>query len=78
MDADLQKIRLGEYESAIPDFDEAIRLKPDFDTAYTNRGRAKNALGQYESVHLLTVMKRYVSNLIMPLPTKTEEWHIQA
>ena len=49
MAVDCQRYDLGEYESAIPDFDEAIRIKPDFDSAHSNRGRAKNALGQHES-----------------------------
>src|SRR5438477_1980875 len=28
----------GEYDRAIQDFDQAIRLKPNYDEAFTNRG----------------------------------------
>ena len=31
---------------AIADYDEAIRLKPDYAEAYNNRGTEKGALGQ--------------------------------
>lgn len=30
--------KLREYKRAIPDYDEAIRLKPDYVVAYNNRG----------------------------------------
>ena len=33
---------------AIADYDEAVRLKPDFAEAYGNRGTAKAALEQFE------------------------------
>ena len=36
----------GQQEDAIADYDEAIRLKPDFAEAYYNRGFAKAALGR--------------------------------
>jgi tetratricopeptide (TPR) repeat protein len=39
---------LGQYQRAIEDFNEAIRLKPDLDTAYNNRGVAYINLGQYQ------------------------------
>ncbi len=41
------KYDLGLYQSAISDYDTAIRLKPDFAHAYFNRGRAKSELGQH-------------------------------
>ena len=41
------KYDLGDYKGAIADFDSAIRLKPDDDKAYNNRGVAKGALGQH-------------------------------
>ena len=40
---------LGQYEAAVADYDEAIRLKPDLATAYNNRGVAKEKLEQYEA-----------------------------
>jgi len=40
---------LGEYEAAITDYDEAIRLQSDHASAYHNRGLAKAYLSQYEA-----------------------------
>jgi protein O-mannosyl-transferase len=40
---------LGQYQRAIADCDEAIRLKPDFAAAYFSRGVAYDNLGQYQS-----------------------------
>ena len=40
----LDKAELGRYEDAIADWDEVIRLAPDFAAAYGNRGWAKLAL----------------------------------
>jgi protein O-mannosyl-transferase len=37
----------GQYQLAINDFDEAIRLKPDMAEAYNNRGGIYSTLGQY-------------------------------
>jgi Flp pilus assembly protein TadD len=36
---------LGDYTQAIKDFDEAIRIKPEYAEAYYNRGLAHKALG---------------------------------
>ncbi len=41
------KYELGLYQSAIADYDTAIRLKPDDADAYNNRGLAKDNLGQH-------------------------------
>ncbi len=41
----LAKFNKGDYEGAIKDYDEAIRLQPDYADAYYNRGNAKRALG---------------------------------
>ncbi len=41
------KHELGLYQSAIADYDTAIRLKPDDANAYYNRGVAKGKLGQH-------------------------------
>ena len=41
------KYDLGDYKGAIADYDSAIRLKPDYATAYNNRGVAKGDLGQH-------------------------------
>ena len=38
-----------QYEEAIADFDEAIRLKPDHAKAYDSRGIVKGLLKRYES-----------------------------
>ena len=38
----------GQYERAIQDYDEAIRLDPQFAGTYNNRGVAYKALGQHE------------------------------
>ncbi len=39
---------IGQYQRAIEDCNEAIRLKPDFAAAYYNRGMAYDNLGQYQ------------------------------
>lgn len=44
----LTKLHSGCQEEAIADFDEAIRLKPDYVEAYNNRGYAKGMLKRYE------------------------------
>ena len=36
------------HEEAIADYDEAIRLKPDYAQAYYNRGNAKGRLERHE------------------------------
>ena len=43
----LVKYARGEYESAMSDFDDALRLKPDSAEIYIGRGLAKASLGQY-------------------------------
>ena len=42
------KTGLGDYNSAIEDFSECIRLNPKKALYYHDRGKAKEALGQYE------------------------------
>jgi len=42
------KRNLGDFEGAIADYDEAIRLDPDGADAYTSRGLAKANLGNLE------------------------------
>ncbi len=37
-----------DYDAQIADYDEAIRLKPDYAAAYNNRGFAYNEKGQYD------------------------------
>ena len=38
----------GEYDHAIADLDQAIRLKPDFADAYFSRGLAYSDKGDYD------------------------------
>ncbi len=38
----------GDYQAAISDYDEAIRLNPKYTIAYNNRGFAKSKLGDLE------------------------------
>jgi tetratricopeptide (TPR) repeat protein len=37
----------GQYDKALADFSEAIRLDPSFASAYSNRGGTWNSLGEY-------------------------------
>jgi len=41
------KAALGAYAAAIEDYDEALRIDPNFKAAYNNRGSAKYKLGAY-------------------------------
>ena len=41
------KAKQGDYEGAINNYDQALRLKPNFPIAYYHRGIAKRDLGQY-------------------------------
>jgi hypothetical protein len=41
----ISKKKLGDYQGAIADYNQAIKLKPDYAEAYTNRGIAKYNLG---------------------------------
>ena len=45
----IRKAKLGEYESAIVDFNMALNTQPGEAVIYYNRGLAKSELGQYES-----------------------------
>jgi tetratricopeptide (TPR) repeat protein len=42
------KFSKDDYDGAIADYTEAIRLKPDFAEAYNNRGNAKGEKGDYD------------------------------
>ena len=42
----------GDYQAAISDYDEAIRLNPKYTEAYGNRGNAKSELGDFEAAIL--------------------------
>ena len=42
------KSELGMYDLALRDYNKAIELKPDFATAYSNRGAARIYLGRYD------------------------------
>jgi tetratricopeptide (TPR) repeat protein len=39
----------GQYDRAIQDYDEAIRLKPDYANAFDSRGNSYRHMGQYDS-----------------------------
>ena len=41
-------MELGQYERAIQDYDEAIRLNPQYVYAYNNRGLTYQSLGKVE------------------------------
>ena len=43
------KSELGQYESAIADYDMAIQLRPDYAIAYNDRGVVKGKLGEYDA-----------------------------
>ena len=41
-----EKFVLGDYQGAIADYNQAIRLKPDLAEAYHNRGLIRQARGE--------------------------------
>ena len=43
------KSELGQYESAIADYDMAIQLRPNYAIAYNDRGVVKGKLGKYKA-----------------------------
>ena len=53
------RLKLKNYETAIDCFNKAIELNPKDEFAYNNRGRAKNALKQYDN--------NFVTNYLWPL-----------
>ena len=42
------KSQLGKHEGALADYDEAIRLKPNYAEAYNNRGQTNTLLGNHQ------------------------------
>lgn len=64
---------MGWYQKAIVDYDEAIRLKPEFPEAYNNRGVAKRDLGQYQEA-IADYDKAIELKPEFPEPTATEAW----
>ena len=47
----IAKNDLGRHDEAIADYDEAIRLKPDYAEAYNNRGKANISLNRADEAH---------------------------
>ena len=43
---------LGDNKGSIEDYDQAIKLKPDYPLAYYNRGLARSTLGDKQSAIL--------------------------
>ena len=43
------KSELGQYESAIADYDMVIQLRSDYAVAYNDRGGVKDKLGEYDA-----------------------------
>ena len=43
------KFRLGQYQGAIADYDQALRLNPDYAAVYYICGLAKHTLGQHQA-----------------------------
>ena len=42
------RVELGQYEEAIADYDQAVRLQPDQAHFYINRSKANTELGQHQ------------------------------
>ena len=43
-----RKFQEGDFQGAVDNYDQALRLKPELAEAYYNRGVAKDALGRYD------------------------------
>ncbi len=61
-----EKSQKGDKEGAIADYNEAIRLKPNYVRAYTRRGVALKSLGQHENA-------KYDFQQAIVLVSKTED-----
>ncbi|TBR61751.1 hypothetical protein B4U84_13555, partial [Westiellopsis prolifica IICB1] len=44
----VEQLEAGDFEGAIASWDEAVKIKPDFDLVWTIRGIALRQLGRYE------------------------------
>ena len=63
-----ENIRLGDYESAINDLNNAIRIEPDYAVHYYQRGFAKNTSGSILLQYRI-LTSRSASTLILLLCT---------
>ncbi len=60
----VKKCGLGQYEFAIADFDRVIDLNPQDARAYSNREKAKHALGLHESPEADDAEAKELGNII--------------
>ena len=79
----LAKNALGQYEAAIDDCDEAIRLNPENAYAYKNRGLVKHFLGQHgEAIadykEAIRIQPNLAENLYSRGKDKASFGHIQS
>ena len=44
----MARIKLGDNRGAIADYNEAVRINPNYDKAYYNRGNAHSDLGDWQ------------------------------
>jgi tetratricopeptide (TPR) repeat protein len=65
---------LGDKQAAIADYDQAIKLNPDYASAYNNRGRCLFSAAEFRpaEVNLASFVRIYIS--LQPLWGLVEGW----
>lgn len=61
---------LGRLDEALKHYHEAVKLKPDFSSAYNNMGTLLTDLGRYDDA--IAAFKQALTNILYPTPSLAE------